>query len=111
MDGRFVDESVRGQKYVMACGFVDGRDLAIIRGDVRSLLQPGQRRIHSMSISAARTSRAVSAMLRNGRHERERHQSQSILRKNAINATDTLAMIIATVTHDLSPGSPLMFMP
>jgi hypothetical protein len=42
----FVDESVRGQKYVMACVFVDGRDLAVARRHVRSLLQPGQRRIH-----------------------------------------------------------------
>ena len=30
----------------MACVFVDGRDLAIARRHVRSLLQPGQRRIH-----------------------------------------------------------------
>jgi hypothetical protein len=42
----FVDESVRGGRYVVACVLTDARDLPQLRSSIIGLLRPHQRRLH-----------------------------------------------------------------
>jgi hypothetical protein len=42
----FVDESVRGQQYLVSAALVDPSDLARLRKELRNLLLPGQRELH-----------------------------------------------------------------
>jgi hypothetical protein len=42
----FVDESVRGQRYLVSAALVDPSDLVRLRKALRTLLLPGQRELH-----------------------------------------------------------------
>ena len=42
----FVDESVRGQRYLLSAALVDPSDLVRLRKELRALLLPGQRELH-----------------------------------------------------------------
>ena len=42
----FVDESIRGQNYIICAAIIDAQDLFAAQQTMRSLLTPGQRRIH-----------------------------------------------------------------
>ncbi|GGP80791.1 hypothetical protein GCM10010185_63370 [Saccharothrix coeruleofusca] len=50
----FVDESIRNGTYLLAAAIVDPKDLALLRGALRTLLLPGQAELHFKKETPAR---------------------------------------------------------